>query len=108
MLVLPDVLIPVAISSSEEKLLQSFEFEMSYDPSVLLFKDIQTTGTLIESEFVEVNFNETGTIRISSAAQTSFSSNGTLIYLVADLLEVGFSVLNSGIVSFSMRDNQLR
>ncbi len=90
----PDVLIPVEISSSEEKLLQSFEFEMSYDPSVLLFKDIQTTGTLIESEFVEANFNETGTIRISSAAQTSFSSNGTLIYLVADLLEVGFSVLN--------------
>lgn len=97
-----DVLIPItvdALSGADDVI--SFEFNVSYDPTVLDITGGSTTGTLSEGFSVESFDVSAGEIRIVAAGTEAIEGEGTLINLVADPINPGTSDLTLSNVVFN-------
>lgn len=85
------VLIPVTTEAPADDVF-SYDFSVSYDSELLEIVGIQAEGTLSEDFTTEYNSME-GMINVAGASDEGFQEEGTLIYLEAELNEMGTSEL---------------
>jgi hypothetical protein len=71
----------------------SFEFDVTFDPTVIDITGASTDGTLSDGFTVVVNEVAAGQVRVAAAGTSEIAGEGTLINLVADLLQAGESDL---------------
>lgn len=97
-----DVLIPVTVDAlTAEDDIISFEFNVSYDPTLLDITGASTAGTLSEGFTVQSFDVSAGEIRIVAAGADAIEGEGTLINLVADPISAGTSDLTLSNVQFN-------
>ena len=89
--------IPISASEiTEENGFYSFQFNIAYDSDILFISGVETNGTLIDDIdvlIVNPNYAE-GKIRIAGANVSKITGSGTLLYIQADLLNIGESDLS--------------
>ena len=94
-------LIPINVSDLTGHDVQSFEFTVSYDPTIVEITAVSSTGTLTESVVPIVNTTTSGQVSIAWADAFALSGSGVLVNLQATFLEEGTSSLNFSSFSFN-------
>ncbi|MDZ4698864.1 MAG: cohesin domain-containing protein [Rhodothermales bacterium] len=84
--------IPIAIGVLTGRNVTSFSFTLTYDASDLTINDVNTEGTLLAGQTLDVT-QGTGQITVAFTGSQPLTGSGTLIKLVADLVTPGTSAL---------------
>lgn len=113
-----EVTIPVSLENYDGQLITSFQFDLQYDPSVIVpgISPVDLTATLSEGFAYEVNAGEPGRLRVAVYGTNSIAGNGTLINLrmntVGPLksrtdLILGSAILNEGRPGITTQNGKL-
>lgn len=78
-----EVIVPISIDGAAEKGIISYEFELRYDPAVILPQSdvIEFAGTLSRRLSFAVNANEPGLLRVAVYGATALDGSGILLNL---------------------------
>lgn len=88
--------IPISASEiTEENGFYSFQFNIAYDSDVLFLSGVEISGTLLDGIQVIINPDfADGKLRVAGASVNKITGSGILLYLQADLLNIGESDLS--------------
>ncbi len=108
------VQIPVNVGDLGGKDVISYEFTVSYDPSVLTVTGVDTDGTLSSDLSTAVNTDSTGAVTVSAGGTQALSGSGPLLFLTAELSTSGSTSLtwddftfNDGSPAATLRSGRL-
>ncbi|MEZ4700083.1 MAG: cohesin domain-containing protein [Rhodothermales bacterium] len=85
--------IDLTVGSVTGQNVTSYQFSITYDPTVLEINAVSVTGTLSSGTSATVNTATSGQITVAWAAASAITGQGALIKLSADLIGVGTSAL---------------
>lgn len=86
-------LIPITVGDLTGSEVKSFEFAISYDPTIVEITGVSSTGTLTESVSPIVNTTTSGKVSIAWADAFALEGGGVLVNLQASFLQEGTSSL---------------
>ncbi len=86
-------LIPINVGDLTGSEVKSFEFAISYDPTIVEITGVSSTGTLTESVSPIVNTTTSGKVSIAWADAFALEGGGVLVNLQASFLQEGTSTL---------------
>ena len=88
------VLVPITLSSLDGQEVIAYQFELEYDPEVAAFQAFTSNETLSSGWSVNTNELSTGELLISGANAQPVTGDGTLLYLLFELVSNGVSELD--------------
>lgn len=97
------VTIPVRIGDTGSVGVTSYQFTVSYDPSIINIVDASTEESVSTNGSLQVNPNVDGQVKVAFASDSPIAGPGDLIFLEAEVIAEGVSNLSFG-NSFRMFD----
>ena len=99
------ILVPIQVSDLTGKSISGFQFQVSFDSSVIDLTSAEASGTLSQGKFVSSNQISPGVLNVAVAGTSPYSSSGTLLELAGTCQENPGA---SSVLSFSsfQFDNQ--